>query len=73
MKIGIAVEKDNKTITVRTGHAPSFAVFTLQADQIIEEGVSPMNMQIIIMSMMIISTQEMTRMRFKNIVTHWVS
>ncbi len=41
MKIGIAVEKDNKTITVRTGHAPSFVVFTLQADQIIEEGVFP--------------------------------
>ncbi len=41
MKIGIAVEADNKTITVRTGHAPAFAIFTLHDGQIIENGISP--------------------------------
>jgi len=41
MKIGIAVEADNKTIAVRMGHAPSFAIFTLQEGQITEEGIFP--------------------------------
>ena len=41
MKIAIAVEADNKTIAVRMGHAPSFAIFTLQDGQITEEGVFP--------------------------------
>jgi len=41
MKIAIAVEADNKTIAVRMGHAPSFAIFTLLEDQIIEEGLFP--------------------------------
>ena len=41
MKIAIPVESDGMTIALRMGHAPSFAVYVVTGDQIIEEGLFP--------------------------------